>query len=172
MGRQFPLCRFFIWMWHKFRIVVLTLFWVLGFLSGILSALAADDYLPLLMRSAIYSTVSISGLLISTVLPFLISVLAVLASEFWLLPLIGGAKAFCFAFSACGISLVFGSSSWLLRGLFLFCDFFTLPMLYFFTLRSLSGENQRHLTLWLLLPSVIATLNYGFVSPFLVDLFR
>lgn len=152
---------------------VLTICWITCSVAGIITAIYMSDLLIPLMRGAVMQPVSISGVLIAVFLPFLFAAFAVFFSERWLLIVIGGIKAFGFGFCACGISLTFGQCDWLIRGLFLFTDHFTVPMLYLFCLRYLSGETRlrRELAVWLLIIAVVSGIDHCFVSPFLAELF-
>lgn len=147
--------------------------WLSGLVCGILVSLSAGSLLVSLMRSTLYVPVSIVGLLCVTILPFLFSALAVFLSRPGLLLPICFAKAFLLAFVSVGILRAFGSAGWLLRWLLLFGDCASVPVLYWFWLRYISGN--RPLCGWeaismLSLGLLIGSVNYSVISPFLVRL--
>lgn len=159
--------------WRKTSPWLLALSWIIGMLLGIPAALAASEFLVPMMRGSVSYPVSIPGLLAATLLPFLISAYAVSLSEPWLLLFISTIKAFGFSFCACGVSLAFGQSSWLVRFLFLFSDHCLIPVLYLYWLRHIRGESM--VTSWEL-PACIGTalavgsIDYCLIAPFLVSL--
>lgn len=151
----------------------LALSWCLGLVCGIQAARTASDTLIPLMREAVRRPVSILGLLNVTVLPFLISAYAVSLPEPWLLLIISSTKAFIFGFCAYGVRLAFGQSSWLVRFLFLFSDSCLIPLLLLFWLRHIG--NKKPVRRWELIAclaaaAIVGTIDYRFISPFLVTL--
>lgn len=159
--------------WCKVSTRLLAFSWCLGMLLGMLAATAASDTLIPMMRRAVYCPVSIPGLLAATVLPFLFSAYAVSLSEPWLLLIISALKAFSFAFCACGVSLAFGQSGWLVRFLFLFSDCCLIPVLFLYWIRHISGKGNGkrwELPVCIGAALLIGCIDYCFVAPFLVSL--
>jgi hypothetical protein len=160
-------------LWRKFSPWFLAFSWILGMLLGFFSAHAASSFLTSLMRQSVSYSASILGLLAASIVPFLISALAVSLYEPWLLLIISTLKAFGFSFCACGVSLAFGQSSWLVRFLFLFSDYFTIPLMYLYWLRHIQGNVKP--CFWELPSGIgialtVGWFDYCFVAPFLVSL--
>ena len=159
--------------WRKFCKLFLALSWHFGLLCGVLITDKCDPDLLSLMRSAVLSRVSIVGLLAVTFLPFLLSAFAVIFSSPWLMIPISFLKAFSFGYCASAVSTSFGSAGWLVRWLLLFSACCSVPVLYWFWLRHISGS-QKSLWMDLVLCAVIVLLigclDYRVISPFLVKL--
>jgi len=152
--------------WRKFSPYLLALSWFLGMLLGIPAAVATSEFLVPMMRQSMQCSVSIPGLLAATVVPFLLSALAVSLSEPWLLLIISTFKAFSFSFCACGVSLAFGQSSWLVRFLFLFSDHLLIPLMYLYWMRHI--QDQAVHRAWELYGCIGAALLIGGIDYFLV----
>lgn len=160
-------------LWARLSPWFLGVSWLSGMVLGTLTANATKDDLIPMIQSSICSPVSIIGLLAAALLPFLLSAFAVLMSEPWLLLIISTFKAFSFSFCACGVSLAFGQSGWLVRFLFLFSDLCLVPLLYFYWLRHISGNikvRQWELPICLCAAAAIGGIDYCFIAPFLVSL--
>lgn len=147
--------------------------WILGLFCGMLVYLAAEASLVPLMRSAVLCTVSITGLLYATILPFLISAFAIAFSWPALILPICFCKALFFSFVSLGVLQAFGSAGWVVRYLLLFSDCVAMPFLYGFWLRHLPDkrsvtlmESALMLGIYILLGSV----DYRIISPFLARL--
>lgn len=159
--------------WPRICPWLLGICWVLGMLLGVFSAHGAEGTLIPLIRQSVSSRSSALGALCAALLPFLLSALAVSFSEPWLLLLISSFKAFSFTFCACGVSLAFGQSSWLVRFLFLFSDLCLIPILYLYWLRHLRKDR---ITRYWELPcclgwaTLICGIDYWFISPFLASI--
>lgn len=159
--------------WRKTSPWLLALSWFLGMLLGVPAALAASEFLVPMMHESVQCSVSITGLLASTLLPFLLSAYAVSLSEPWLLLIISALKAFGFSYCACGVSLAFGQSSWLVRFLFLFSDHCLIPVLYLYWLRHIHGQTKA--AVWELPACIgaallVGSIDYCLIAPFLVSL--
>lgn len=150
----------------KSSLWLLTLSWLFGVFLGISAALASSSFLIPMMRQSVQCSVSIPGLLAATVVPFLISAFAVSLSEPWLVLIISTAKAFSFSFCACGVSLAFGQSSWLVRFLFLFSDYLLIPLMYLYWMRHI--QDQAVHRAWELCAYIGASLLIGGIDCFLV----
>ena len=159
--------------WCKASPWLLALSWLIGMLLGIPAALAASDFLVPMMRESIGCSVSIPGLLAATLLPFLFSAYAVSLSEPWLLLIISTLKAFSYSFCACGVSLAFGQSSWLVRFLFLFSDHCLIPLLYLYWLRHIRAKAKTsplELSGCIGAALLVGSIDYYLIAPFLVSL--
>ena len=151
----------------------LALSWCAGLFLGILAASAASETLVPLMRGTVTAPVSIFGLLAVIFLPFLFSAYAVYFAEPWLLLIVSIFKAFSFAFCSFGLCLAFGQCSWLVRFLYLFSDVFSIPVLYCFWLRNISGRtrsSRRECIVFGIITLVIGCIDYWLISPFLTSL--
>lgn len=160
--------------WKKFGTSILLIFWVLGSALGFLFGMAGNTDYSTVIRNAVLQPQSLSGILVVALLPFLIGTLAVSCSEFWVLPVLGGIKAFAFSFIACIVSVTFGQSSWLIYVLLLFSDMLLVPVFCVFCLRYISGNQallRREWCIWFLVAILVGCLDYCFISPFLVSLF-
>lgn len=149
--------------------VFLALFWFSGLLTGSALSVAASDSLAPMMRMAVDCCVSIDGLLTAILLPFLLSVFAVLIHEPWLLLPIAFGKAFLVSFLGIGVLAAYGSAGWLVRGLLMFSDCCTLPLLYWYWSRHTSDQRGSGAVsaLVLVIAILIGSFDYCVVSPFL-----
>ena len=107
------------------------LLWFLGLLSGIFLAIHTSPVSLSLMRIAVLGDVSIVGMLLSTFLPFVITVVAYWASAHFLIVIIAWLDSFALSFCAACLYIVFSDSAWLICILFLFSDIcLAIPLLY------------------------------------------
>lgn len=159
--------------WCKGGRRILAFFWFSGLLLGLLVTIyAGDSFLPM-MRTAVLCRVSISGLLFAILLPFLLSALAVFASQPWLIGLIAFSKSFLFMLLAAGVSLAYGTGGWLVRILFMFGDICSLPLLWFFWLRRGCGGLTAapwYCAVVGALAAAACCMDFYVISPFLTDL--
>ena len=131
------LCLVYSW-WRRNRNCILLAFcWMSGLVSGFLFYTFNQHMLSSLMRRVIFAPVSIVGLLLSFLLPFLFSAFAVIIhTPIWIFP-IAGYKAFSFAAISIGFVDSMGSAGWLHWILLLAGDILSLPALYLYWLHSL-----------------------------------
>ena len=173
--------RVFMYKIHQFNLLkfcqrtciyILACLWILGLLLGIYTAVQSGDSFSLMMRGRDL-TVSIFGLLLTVVLPFLLSAIAVyLSHPFLLLGIVFG-KAFLFGYCCCGLLTVYGDAFWLIQPLLMFSDLLSLPFLMRFWLRSFRQPEQlriRSCLLLLVIPVAIAVVDICIVSPFVTVL--
>ena len=159
--------------WRKGCTAFLALSWLAGLLFGAAMFLSAGNHILPWMRGVPYGSVSISGLLCVTALPFLFSAFAVYISEPRLLLLVSFGKAFLFSYVSLGILSCFGSAGWLIRWLLMFSDLMFLPALYWFWQRHISGSFRFSGTESLLMLSfcmLVGSIDYCCVSPLLAEL--
>lgn len=152
---------------------ILAVVWICGILCGASVFLVSGKHLLSMMRGLVSGSVSIVGLIGVSVLPFLFSAYAVSISESRLLFPICFCKAFCFAYISVGIFRSFGSAGWIIRWLLMFSELLTLPLLYGYWQRHVSGtcrfsglETVSILAVLIFIGSV----NYRCISPFLAML--
>lgn len=149
--------------------IILSALWSLGLICGIMAATGAGN-LTSLMHAYCQSRVSIVSLLIVPLLPFLLSAYAVYFSDFRLLFVLSFLKAFSFGFCAWIVTCAFGGAGWLVRGMLLFTDLVTLPVLWLYWIRCADGSrlNIRNLCtgclLWYL---VVVLFDYACIAPLL-----
>lgn len=147
--------------------------WALGLICGYCLFLHTDDPVLSLMRTAVKCRVSISGLVNVTLIPFLISAMAVSLSRPRLLALVAWGKAFSFAFVSLCTLRAFGGGGWLAWPLVMFSDICVMPVLWLYWLRHISGGrgfSLRELVPYLLAAGLIGVADHLFISPFLAGL--
>ena len=151
---------------------LLALFWAAGLLLGAIFSLSADTLLLPTMRTALFGSMSISGLLASLLLPLLFTAFAVYISQPILILLIAFLKAFLFSFTAMGLLMTFGASAWLIRILLMFSETLTLPLLWWLWMYLLSENCMvRYGTIPVGLAIVLfGCVDYTFIGPFLAAL--
>lgn len=154
--------------WQRSCKLILSIIWIVGLLIGILTAAGAGDSFFYMMRGVIPSAVSIPGLLLISILPFLLTAFAF--SLFRpLLMLVVLMKAFTFGFCAFGIMTVFADAGWLLRLLLMFSAGCSLPLLMWLWLRPESISRKRFLietAVCIVAAGCFGFLDYYYVSPF------
>lgn len=158
---------------RKVSLTILAVVWLLGLLLGTVISICAGDSLVSLMRMAVSGRVSISGLLSAMVLPFLLSALAVYIQKPVLLVLIAFGKAFLVSYLGLGAMAAYGSAGWLVRWLLMFSDCCSLPLLWLYWLRLLSGKRRFasiETAALMIAVVLIGSLDYCVVSPFLAVL--
>lgn len=144
--------------------------WISGLICGIGLCYAAGPCFVSWMRGVCAVPVSIGRLIAITLLPFLLSALAVFASHPRLLFGIAFVRGFSLSFVCAAISLSWGSAGWLARWLLCFGSLLSAPILYGCWLRHLSGH--RTFSFWeaaLLLSAAgsIGSCHYFFIAPLL-----
>lgn len=156
----------------KKPIFVLACAYFIGLFSGVLISMSASDALVSTMRAAVFGRVSIFGLLSTILLPLLFSAFAVYISRPVLLIPIAFFKAFLFSFLGMGILAAFGSAGWLVRCLLMFSDILTMPLLWWYWIRSSSNQGtcQRSSLVCAAAVCLIGSLDYCVISPFLANL--
>jgi len=151
--------------------LMLTFLWAVGLLCGCYCAACADN-IASLMRACCDAGVSIVGLLTVPFLPFLISAIAVYCSALPVLYLTGFCKSFLLGFCVCAVSTGFPGGGWLMCLLLLFTDLLTVPGLFLFQFRCLSGcKGILQQGLWTALWFVaVCIADYLWVVPLLRDI--
>lgn len=152
------------------RRMLLGIFWFLGMLIAVVSYSQARISFASMMRLAVADQVSIVSLIVSVLLPYLLSAFAVYISKPLLLLPIAFLRGFSLMLVLMGTSEAFGNAGWLVRSLFLFSDLSFMPFLYLFWHRSISGLTKDGQWVCCAVGIFIACLDYRYVSPFLVGL--
>ena len=164
----------FRWLICRQGYLLLALSCCCGAACGIFVARGSEESVLSLMRMAVVSHVSIVGLAVSALLPFLFAALAAYVGQPVLLYILGFLRMFGFTFLGCCIQLAFGSAGWLLRCLFQFTDGCALVLLCWFSLRRIAvpaGFPIRDLAVCAVICVAASALDHLMISPFLAALF-
>ena len=121
--------------------LILAFSWILGIGAGYFLFYATSDCSSL-MGGCMQTPVSIVSFFLTCFFPFLSSALAVFLSSPWLLPMICFGKAFLFSYVFSLLSFAGGASAVFSRWMILIGDIFTIPLLYCFCLRYISGMRR------------------------------
>lgn len=157
-------------LWRKYCRLFLALFWLGGFLCGVLTSLKWEGVVSSLIGSAFAESISMVVLVLVTFFPFLISAFAVSASCPVLILPISFCKAFLFSFVSFGFWRFYGSAGWMVHLLLMFPNLVAMPSLYYFWQRHISGEQgvQRwELIGALMLCVLLGSIEYCILSPLL-----
>lgn len=157
---------------HSCKILV-PICWILGLILGFCFGGSAGDSFLLMMRDLDQMIVSIPGLLFVTILPFLLTAVAVFLFQPWLLYLLIFGKSFCFGFCICGMMTVFPSVFWMGQLLLMFTDSCSLPFLMWLWLRhsDFSPKQFAGRYLFCMLASLtLMAMDYCVISPFVTTL--
>lgn len=159
--------------WRKNCKLYLAFSWLCGLGFGVLVfSYAGNSHIPL-MRMAATSHMSIVSLLSVLILPFLLSAFAVFCFRPQLLLAVSFGKAFSFAFVSISAIAAFGSAGWLVRLLLMFSEMLSLPLLFWFWLRYISGDFRpapAAIFLTAALVFLIGSVDHCYISPMLARL--
>lgn len=153
--------------------VILTAVWCLGLLTGGLLISRESELVLSWMRLAACGRVSIVGLLLGNLLPFLFSFVFLSLSMPRLLYAVCFFRALLFGFCAAGIGAGFGSAGWLVQCFLFFSDFLTMPGLFWCWIRIFtrkSGDWRRDLLVGSLAAAGVGIVDYLLVAPYLARL--
>ena len=144
--------------------------WIAGLISGIGLCHAAGPSFVSWMRGVCEYPVSIGRLTAFTVLPFLLSALAVFASHPGLLFGIAFARGVSLSFVCAAVTLCWGNAGWLARWLLCFSGLLSAPILYGYWLRHIG--RRRPCSFWetaLLFSSagIVGSCHYFVIAPLL-----
>lgn len=150
----------------------LAICWIAGLLLGTAYGYRADHFYLHLMRIAVFSHMSIVGLLIILYFPLLFSAFAVYMKRPHWLAVVSFLKAFLF--SSCGAALyvAFGSAGWLVRLMLQFSDICSLPFFYWFCMRNITGQKNlmwHDLLICCAVMAILGLFDFCLISPFLVN---
>ena len=157
----------------KQSMLLLSSLWIMGLLSGIWVFAASDPSVISLMRSAVYSPVSIVGLLFVTGLPFLLSAFAVFLSCRWLVLSIVFCKGICLSYVSLGVMLSFGNAGWLICLLAGFSDAVAAPLLFWFWMTCFEDNDPLRRYKCLMTAAIVilaGSVEYSLIQPFLAEL--
>lgn len=157
LSNHFRFCR-------RDHVTILYSLWITGLFVGILCANCMSQDFSALMLQALFSPVPIINLILSLILPFAFSVLAVSCQALWMLYICCFFKAAAFAYS-CFVLWLSCSSGFLPSLIILFPSVLSMPFLWFFWLSKEESSKTA--------PGIFAALlcimwvNRYFVLPFL-----
>ena len=157
---------------RKVRSILLAFTFLCGMILGCVIYQSAELESVRLMRSAVHGPVSIVGLLIVVLLPFLFSAVAVYISKPCLLLGVAFCKGLFFSLVSMGVMGAYGSAGWLMRFLLMFTDIVSMPVLVFFWLHSgVSGRiSLREILVILAICVCICGIDARIISPVLMGL--
>lgn len=149
-------------------------FWIGGLVCGTVFCSAAGIPLSSRMRAGLMAPVSIQRMLCTSLLPFLLTAVALLASRAVFLYGLAFCKAFSMACAGVAMAGVWGQGVWLSRWLVSFSGLMAAPLLYGFWLRCLSRP-RFGLTLpgalWLACAAAgIGSFDYFIIAPLVARL--
>lgn len=146
---------------------LLVVCWIIGLVLGIASSAGADNSFFLLMRSCDISSVSIVGLLITS-LPFLFIALAVFLSAPVLLMPTVLCKAFAYGYCMFGIVLAYKNAAWLVQLLLMWADTCSVVLLMWLWFRPWNPEKKpgADIAVAMVIALLFKVLDICFISPF------
>ena len=160
---------------RKTELFLLAFFSCCGAVLGVAVSYSSEPSISLMMRMAASSHVSILGLMLSAILPFLITVVAYCFSKPYLLFPISFFKSFSYTLAMCCVRVGFLQAGWLVCMLLLFSDTAAIVVLYWYWIRNIHGFRSSALTDMLFCIAVTLTvtvIDYVWVFPFLMALFN
>lgn len=116
---------------------VLAIIWSLGILFGLYTAYFTSASVLVLLRSSLYSPLSLIGLIMSQTIPLVLTCIACRISKYFLVLPLAFFKAFAFTFCLFSIEVAFGDAGWLTRLLIMYSDICIMPFYLWFWLRRL-----------------------------------
>lgn len=117
---------------RRFRRPALAFSWLLGLLCGVWLFRTQGSSLRAFFPDAASGSVTLFSLLLSGVVPLLMSAVAVYCASDVLIFGICFLKAMLYAYLGCGVLAAFAQAGWLVRGLLLFTDTLGCAVLYWF----------------------------------------
>lgn len=156
--------------WHQ---LLLAFVWFAGLLFGSFFYHLSEPSFLFLMRGISFDSVSIVGLFLSGLFPFLFSAYAVVDSKPVLVFIVCFLKAFFFTLISLMLNFGFCDGGWLVQRLIMFHEILTIPVLYTFwcrILRLMGLPSASECMGWLSLVFLIMTLDCRLLDPFLTGL--
>lgn len=154
----------------KQRQIILALCWSFGLLFGFLLSHTQTELDVSWMHGFLYSTVSIVSLLRVVLLPFLLSAFAVLLSAPALILPVSFCKAFLHGYAVYSLSRTFGVVGWVVSGVFLFSNWASVPVCYWYWHRALTQPPARMWCRFSL--TLLLLLGIAFADHFIISSFR
>jgi len=156
-----------------YRTASFLLCWCFGLIIGVYSFSQASSASLTLIRTSLDFRVSIVTLVVSALLPIVLSALAFRLCVEWAAYLVCFFKAFSFAYCSVGICLAFTGAGWLFRTMMLFSDIGSILFLFWFTLRNLLFKRcHARKDFWVGFFGIVGVvvIDYYTILPLLTDL--
>ena len=153
------------------RIILLFAVCICGMIAGCWQSIAASDSVLLIYDHAIFTNASLLGLLLYSLIPFVLVHILLRWSYILVAYALLFFKMFLFGCCAYGLVIAFGQSGWLVRWLIMFSDSCTIILLIWYFARSISGTSdhaQSDHIICIVLSAMIVIFDYLIVSPFTV----
>ena len=157
----------------KRDLLLLAFIWFLGLMSGRHYYQQASNTYLLLMRASSEFRLSIIGLAVSVLLPFIISAVAVYFSKPAVIYVLAYLYALLFSYAGCCLRMLFSNAGWLIQFMLLFSHCITIPFYCWFSMRYINGRKPtfiRDLWIGIAVISVVGTIDILVISPFLAAL--
>ena len=149
--------------------------WVIGLVLGFFFAMKMPDEALSVIRTIRNSDVSFAGLLVSLLLPFALSVVALwFHFPLVILPL-AFIKAFAYSFCASVLMRSFGEAGWLIYRLYLFSDSCMSVVFIWFWNRNICQITdgwKKDSVLCLIISVFVFCIDFSFVTPLLKQVFK
>lgn len=152
------------------KITLIFIFWLAGLLSALL--ILRRTSLPLMYPLRV-ERISIVGMIVSLILPFILSYILLNKGYFYLVLPIIFLKALGYMFCFCCISNNFGAAGWLVRLLLLFSDTIAVLLLLHSCYQYVTGNRNslfRYFQIAILVLIICGCLDYYIISPFIMML--
>lgn len=147
---------------RKTPAATLALIWSLSVGVGIVCGIRSDLSL---LYPCLDGAMSWTGTLCISVLPFLLSVIAVFFHIFGLLYAVCAVKAFLLGFISMGCIASGTSFVWIVRWFLMFSDLMAAPVLYLYWLRRLEGNTRESALGYAGILVLISVTDYTFIAP-------
>lgn len=150
--------------------LLISCFWIAGFLLGSYYGLRLTDKSCFLLHNAVYNPASFFSLYLVLFSPFILSTLLIRSHIPFATLLITFTKALSFGFCACGTVVAFSSAGWLIRSLLLFSDSIIVVLLLWFWIRNIAHSGNHlnaDISICAVFTFTISCIDYFAVSPFL-----
>ncbi len=150
--------------------LLLSLFWILGLMSGTALAPASD-----VLQNLIYSSCSVHtpffGVVLRCILPFLISTLILCFMNRSFLFAFCYCKGFLLSLCICALTQSYFQVSWILLLLFFFSDLILTPVLFYFWIKYIDAHEVSVCKLFpfLVVSILTACIDYLYISPLLIQ---
>lgn len=157
------------------RVSLLICVWLMGMAMGVFLCQFFKDVVSTLMGSVLIGRTSIVALILSDLIPLLVSFLCHRYRFFLLVYLTAFAQAFILGFSTYAVALYCGGAGWLIHFFLLFHCYIGAACSYWLWLRQFSNHISvfsREYWICALLIGITGGLDYFLVSPFLETLWH
>ena len=160
--------------WHNFGLLVLSITFLAGFLSGTAVTFPNQALYASLMRRAAIRPVSLLCLLAHVAVLFLLTALIHKTRKITLYLFLIYAQAFSYGIVSSSACYAFGTAHWMLRPLLHFTGGINLISLLWFWCRQALGQShsaRNDFRLSLIISVISALFDHYLISPFLLKLF-